>query len=336
MPGLSGLSQGLATIGRQMMRVLADPWDPGYGMGYAPDDEVTAPVDLEVEGVGWLLSIPGVPSEPRCLAFLDGVRRVELRLLLAEGERRVPGALASFAVGAVFAGSGSGFGPIRIGRRIVAGGGTQVEPFELRIGETPVRWEPLATPADDDLLVQLAIQQAMRLAEAELARELGADGCDLLFVDGPLGFLDPVRAPVVGIVKRSMKRYLDGTAGMLLPRLEPGSRTPLFLLGDPSAGSVRYSWYVRLAPLRAAWHDHAGLVRCELSAHTPLADARRLADEITGLLPRFAGSPADPRTPQNLAPVAGLERRLRHHLGDETLLRRAALAELTRRERSVA
>jgi len=319
-----------------MMRVLADPWDPGYGMGYAPDDEVTAPVDLSIEGVGWLVSLPGKPGPQRCLGFIDGVRRIELRLLFAEGERRVPGALGSFAVGAVFAGGAGSFGPIRIGRKVVAGMGLQPEPFEVRIGETPLRWDPLATVAEDDVLVQLAIQNAMRAAEAELARELSTDGCDLLLVDGPLGFLDPGGAPIVGIVKRSMKRYLDGAEGMLLPRLEPGTRTPLFLLGDPQAGSARYSWYVRLAPLRAAWHDHAGLVRCELSAHTSLAQAREIADEITGLLPRFAGSPTDPRTPQNLAPVAGLERRLRHHLGDETLVRRAALAELTRRERSVA
>lgn len=319
-----------------MMRVLADPWDPGYGMGYAPDEDVTAPVDLDVEGVGWLLSIPGEPGPERCLGFVDGVRRVELRLLFADGEQRIPGAFGSFAVGAAFAGSGAGFGPVRIGRRVVAGRGLSPEPFELSIGATSLRWEPLATPGEDDLLVQLAIQNAMRLAEAELARALAQDGCDLLLVDGPLGFLDPVRAPVVGIVKRSMKRYLDGAAGLLLPRLEPGSRTPLFLLGDPSSGSARYSWYSRIAALRTAWHDHAGLVRCELSAHTPVTEARRIANEVTALLPRFAGSPADPRTPQNLAPVAGLERRLRHHLGDETLLRRAALAELTRRERSIA
>jgi hypothetical protein len=316
-----------------MLRVLADPWDPGYGMGYAPDDEVTAPVDLTVEGIGWLVEVPGRPGPERCIGFVDGVRRIELRLLFADGDRRVPGALGSFAVGVAYGGINGGFGESIVGRKIVAGTGIAVEAFELAIGGTTLRWDPLPSAAEDDYLVQLAIQQAMRLAEAHLARRLGSEGCELLLVDGPLGFLDPVAVPVVGIVKRSMKRYLDGSAGLLLPRLEPGTRTPLFLIGDPGAGSVRYSWYSRIAALRPAWHDHAGLVRCELSAHTALADARRIADEVTALLPRFAGSAADPRTPQNLAPVAGLERRLRHQLGDETLVRRAALAELTRRER---
>ena len=38
-------------------------------------------------------------------------------------------------------------------------------------------------------------------------------------------------------------------------------------------------------------------------------------------LPRFASSPyKDPRAPQNLTPIAGLERKLRGMLGDQRLL----------------
>jgi hypothetical protein len=40
-------------------------------------------------------------------------------------------------------------------------------------------------------------------------------------------------------------------------------------------------------------------------------------------LPRFASTPyKDPRAPQNLVPIAGLERRLRGMLGDARLLYR--------------
>jgi hypothetical protein len=57
-------------------------------------------------------------------------------------------------------------------------------------------------------------------------------------------------------------------------------------------------------------------------------DAVALADRVTAQLPRFAGRPADPRTPQNLAPVGGLETWLRHRMGDARMVRRSLLAWL--------
>jgi hypothetical protein len=44
---------------------------------------------------------------------------------------------------------------------------------------------------------------------------------------------------------------------------------------------------------------------------------------VTATLPRFASSPhKEPRAPQNLYPIAGLERALRRRLGDPALLYR--------------
>jgi hypothetical protein len=57
----------------------------------------------------------------------------------------------------------------------------------------------------------------------------------------------------------------------------------------------------------------------------PMAEARAIADRVTALLPGFAGRASDPRTPQNLVPVAGLETWLRHRIGDSRLIRRALL-----------
>ena len=49
-----------------------------------------------------------------------------------------------------------------------------------------------------------------------------------------------------------------------------------------------------------------------------------MADVSTATLPRFASTPyKDPRAPQNLIPIAGLEKRLRALLGDARLLHRA-------------
>ena len=45
---------------------------------------------------------------------------------------------------------------------------------------------------------------------------------------------------------------------------------------------------------------------------------------MTATLPRFASAPhKDPRAPQNLYPISGLERVLRRRLGDPLLILRA-------------
>ena len=71
--------------------------------------------------------------------------------------------------------------------------------------------------------------------------------------------------------------------------------------------------------------DYAGLVRCEVTAAIGLRGATDIADRVTSILPKFAGRPSDPRAPQNLAPVGGLETLLRHRMGEPLLIRRALL-----------
>lgn len=322
------------------MRVLADPWDASYGMGFSLDEDLAdVAIDIDVEGLNWSRPVVPMSATTRRVAFIDGVRRIEMRLLLADEAtgKRVAGALGSFAVGCAFAGVDAGFGDGLVGRRFITGGGLPAsESMTARVGGVEIRWEPTSVPGEDDLAVQMAVHNEMRGSEADLGQALASTGLDLILVDGPLGFFDATDSPVVGIVKRSVRRYLEGGAAWLLPRLGPGSRTPLFTIGDAGSGSYRFSWYARIAPLREVWHDHAGLVRCEISGGLGIDAASELADEVTALLPRYAGNAADPRTPQNLGPVASLERRLRHSLGDELILRRAALAELTRRERSAS
>jgi hypothetical protein len=84
----------------------------------------------------------------------------------------------------------------------------------------------------------------------------------------------------------------------------------------------RHSWYLRLpGPSGAPW---SGVVRCECSPDLAPAVAIALADTTAAVLPRFASEPhKDTRAPQNLYPIGGLERELRHRLGDQALLYRA-------------
>jgi hypothetical protein len=66
------------------------------------------------------------------------------------------------------------------------------------------------------------------------------------------------------------------------------------------------------------------VVRCEAAGDLARDDAIAVADRVTATLPRFASQPYhDARAPQNLHPIAGLERELRRQLGDQLLLERA-------------
>jgi hypothetical protein len=56
----------------------------------------------------------------------------------------------------------------------------------------------------------------------------------------------------------------------------------------------------------------------------PVPEVVRLADLSVLLLPPLASAPhKDPRAPQNLVPIGGLERELRRRLGDQQLLYRS-------------
>jgi hypothetical protein len=147
-----------------------------------------------------------------------------------------------------------------------------------------------------------------------------------VLLDGPLSFL-PHEGPVVGFVKRLLRPYLPAAEFALLGRLAVGERTPLFLIED--ARYPRYSWYTRLAMGRAIQSPLAGIVRLETGSRRGLAAVQAVADAVTVALPPLASSPRhDPRAPQNLHPIGGLESRLRHLLGDPHLLRRAVEARL--------
>ena len=65
-------------------------------------------------------------------------------------------------------------------------------------------------------------------------------------------------------------------------------------------------------------------MRLEAAADQSVEEAARLADLTAVTLPAYASVPhKDPRAPQNLFPIGGLERELRHRLGDAALVHRA-------------
>jgi hypothetical protein len=143
-------------------------------------------------------------------------------------------------------------------------------------------------------------------------------------VDGPLSHVRDL-PDAVGYIKTHKVQYLPPELGGFLVGLPAGHRTPLFLT---TTSWSRFSWYLRLAQ---APGPVGGLVRCEINADLPVAEAVQVASRVSATLPRFASAPhKDPRAPQNLYPIGGLERELRRRLGDRDLairaLRRAAAA----------
>lgn len=310
-----------------MLALRIDPWDPGYGMGFdaSDGDDQPLPVQPHVETADW--SRPLAPSAAQAeggpVMFIDGVRRIEARLIASDADVRAPGLVGSFAAGAVRVNGRATFAAHKIERVVVVGGGIRAADMHLRVGGCSLAFRSVSEPGSDPDAPLIRMQQLLRQAEGHLARDLAAEDGTLVLVDGPLTFSDPTTAPVVGVVKRFHQHYLSPPEAHLVTQLGAGERTPLFLLGEESSGVQRYAWYVRLVAMRAPWHDHAGVMRCEVGTSVGLEGARALADRVTALLPRFAGRPSDPRAPQNLAPVGGLESRLRHRLGDARLIRRA-------------
>ena len=319
-----------AGILRRMVVLRADPWAPDYGMGFqARLDEPCPLADVAVETNDWTRPIAPRPVPSAYVVFVDGVRRAELRLVATDGTVRAPGLFGSFAVGAVRCDGRASFGQHLVQRRLVVGGGLTPDAAEVPCGRATLRFGPVAVAGLEPDAPLDHLQRAMRQAENTLAADLVAGGASLVVQDGPLRLGDAVDGPVVGAIKRFVRRYLEPAEDRLLGRLRAGERTPVFALLDAERATRGYSWYTRVAELRGPWHDHAGVLRCEVRASLGLAAAVSMADRVSALLPAFAGRGSDPRTPQNLVPVAGLETWLRHRMGDARLIRRALLTWLS-------
>jgi len=308
-----------------MTRLLIDTWDAEYGSSFeAFEGEADAVVVAArvVEEVPWA-PIAGAPADlPRRIGFLDGVRRIELRLFAEEGGTIAPALAGSWGVGLAWGGDRSEIGMVRTGRSLVVGGGLTHADLCMTIGKARIDFAASSvagtTPADP----LQGLQNAMREAEAALATEvMTTDAPDLLVLDGPLTYFAG-EGLVVGMIKRQNRPYFRPDQAAILGLLAVGDRTPLFLLGDQRL--ERFSWYLRIGPRRLIDGTMTGIVRLETATAAGLEAARRLADLTAAVLPRFATEwGKDPRAPQNLYPVAQLERELHHRLGDRMILRRA-------------
>jgi hypothetical protein len=169
----------------------------------------------------------------------------------------------------------------------------------------------------EKLMYEVHLQ--MTACEVTIAEAARRAGDELIVLDGPMRDSRHIH-DAVGLVKTHQRRYLPPHLDLVVGGLGAGERTPLFRI-DAQPFS-RASWYLRLpGPAGGPW---AGVVRCEASGTLPTAELSVLADMVTAVLPRYASEPhKDGRAPQNLYPIGGLERELRHRLGDTNVIYRA-------------
>lgn len=311
------------------MRLRIDPWDPEYGASaeFEPDLGPPPGLELEIETSGRWRPIPaGSRDGLLCCAFIDGVRRIDARLFAEDEETQAPGLAGSWAVGCAWSTRPPRIDEVRVGRELIVGGGLDAAPLETEVGGRLLTYGPSSVVGTTPLDPVQGLQNAMREAEADLAREtLERAAADLVVSDGPLTYF--LQGPAVGMVKRQSRSYLDPARANVLTELRPGERTPIFKLGEQRL--ERYTWYLRLADQRPIDGTMAGIVRLEVAATGGLEAAISLADLAGAVLPRFATPPGrDPRAPQNLYPVGALETILRHRLGDAALVRRAIEIQL--------
>jgi uncharacterized protein len=318
------------------VRYYVDAWDPGYGSGFdpaegGPAEQSTAQLDTGVElpAASWRpLVAPADLRAPGTVLLVDGVRRTDARVWCEDAGGTVhPGLAASYAAGVVRCDLGRGVAELAVPAQVSRGLFT-ASTGAVELGSGAIRYPVHRVAATEPGTLTIAVQPFLNALEVKVSVQAraatGADD-DLLIVDGPLRGRTHV-ARALGYVKSHRREYLPAELSTVVGALRPGERAPVFLLGT---SWHRYTWYLKLpGPAGAPW---AGVVRVEADAELTRAEVIRLADLSAVMLPRFASvAYKDPRAPQNLVPIAGLERKLRAMLGDPRLLFRALLRAATR------
>jgi hypothetical protein len=313
-------------------RLYLDPWSPTYGSALETADDgpgasssAALDTDVEIPAADWHpITAPASLEAPEVVLFVDGVRRIDANLKWESDEKPYPDAVlaASYAAGVVRCDLRNGRAELatrKVGRGLFT---AAEEPPTL--GEPPSRYIGHKVSRGEPKDLENAMQAQMHALEVEVS--LGARTAEeLLIVDGPLQ--GRTHLPnALGYVKTHRSRYLPDQLSTVVAGLAAGQRSPVFLLGTTWR---RYTWYMRLPePIGSGW---AGVVRIECPADLDIAAAVTLAHLSTTTLPRFASVPyKDPRAPQNLIPIAGLERRLRALLGDARLLQRSLMRAVAR------
>jgi uncharacterized protein len=231
------------------LEVRLDPWQADYGAELAIETpEEVAPaenlsLDVELAPDAWQPIAPVTGAAAPNLMFVDGVRRIEARLIVRRNGQLCYGAFGSYAVGSVkVTNHVASYSALRVARVVVIGAGELL--LEPIVVAPALVYRPVSTILADPDGPLRAIQDEMRAAEEQLGRELTDTNDALVVVDGPLTFEQRMRGGVVGYVKRLFKLYVPSEKLDLIAELKAGQRTPVFALRS-SHRFARYSWFLR-------------------------------------------------------------------------------------------
>jgi hypothetical protein len=294
------------------VRFAVESWSPEYAAPYeAPgeqeDERGRVDASVELPPDKWQPLTP-VAAPAASVLFVDGVQQIDARIWVTDGDMSRMGLCVSLAAG-----------------RVRCDGQARVESVAVRrvafgpAGLGAIVCDGLAYDSAaiaDQTALENAVRSRREDLEVEVAR--GAGEADLIVLDGHVRQRETV-ADAAGFLKTHQAQYLEAEQAAVVGRLNAGQRTPVFLL---QTAWSRYTWYLKLPG--GEGHPWSGVVRCEASDSLKAAEAIEFAEYVSATLPRFASQPhKEPRAPQNLYPIAGLERELRRRLGDRLLLLRA-------------
>lgn len=326
----SGVDPGLLAGRLWAMSWKLEVWNPDYALPerFAGEAEATGLEGIKTDREGdWRAIRPGGMSlaDWPVVYFVDGRQRIDAQISHNSGAGAM---LATVIAGAVLR-DGAGIRPAGEPRKlhVMLHGGQTNEPLPPELSH----YQPVRVKKTDVGSLRAKVTEVMRRLEASLVNELEGG---LVIVDGQIfPGEEPFKRPeqLLGYTKTQAAVYLPPEEHALLYQLQPFERTPIFTLpGTPLRRPLDvFSWYVRL-PLNPSlpFFGGAGLLRVETASLEP-AEAKHLADLSVSLFGQMASSPArDPRAPQNLIPIGGLELWLGRHLGSSEVVRRRIIQAL--------
>ena len=147
-----------------MTHLRVDPWDPEYGAS-AVDllaEEGPQAVEFAIEDRPWQPVAPSPIDDLPCCAFVDGVRRIDVRLFAEEESHVAPALAGSWAVGCAWTTRPPAIDDVVVGRNLVVGGGLVHPNLEVRVGVDEFLYESIGVSGADPLDPIVGLQNVMR------------------------------------------------------------------------------------------------------------------------------------------------------------------------------
>ena len=184
-------------------------------------------VDTSVETANWRPIKPRDIEQPNTIAFVDGVQRVDTRVLGDLNGSFAYGAFASLGIGVTIGRAGtSTVRPGSLLRVLALTDGASYETVRVPCGSIVLEYESQSTAASGPAAVNEVLLSARRDAETKFAESLSTEGIDLVVVDGRLNSQPTRQSMVVGFIKSTHRQYLQPDEAAVLSELCAGSRTP--------------------------------------------------------------------------------------------------------------